>query len=140
MKIGIYGGTLNPIHLGHMAAAKFAMEYLKLDRLYLVPVGIPPHKELADGTPAPRHRLAMAQLAGQSIGEHVEVLDLEKDTQVLIRGKDGGTNHLVVKDGAIWCDEASCPDKVCVHTGKISLSTQTIACLPNKMIVRIKGN
>lgn len=73
-------------------------------------------------------------------GQVVEVLDLEKDTQVLIRGKDGGTNHLVVKDGAIWCDEASCPDKVCVHTGKISLSTQTIACLPNKMIVRIKGN
>ena len=52
MKIGIYGGTFNPIHLGHMAAAKFAIEYLKLDRLYLVPVGIPPHKELAEGTPA----------------------------------------------------------------------------------------
>ena len=77
MKIGIYGGTFNPIHLGHMAAATFAMEYLKLDRLYLVPVGIPPHKELAEGTPAPRHRLAMAELAGQSMGDGVEVLDLE---------------------------------------------------------------
>ena len=77
MKIGIYGGTFNPIHLGHMAAAKFAIEYLKLDRLYLVPVGIPPHKELAEGTPAPRHRLAMAELAGQAIGEQVSVLDLE---------------------------------------------------------------
>ena len=77
MKIGIYGGTFNPIHLGHMAAAKFAIEYLKLDKLYLVPVGIPPHKELAEGTPAPRHRQAMAELAGQALGEHVEVLDLE---------------------------------------------------------------
>ena len=77
MKIGIYGGSFNPIHTGHVAAAHFAMKYLKLDRLYLVPVGIPPHKELAEGSPAPRHRLAMAQLAGQHIGERVEVLDLE---------------------------------------------------------------
>ena len=77
MKIGIYGGSFNPIHTGHVAAAQFAMKYLKLDRLYLVPVGIPPHKELAEGSPAPRHRLAMAQLAGQHIGERVEVLDLE---------------------------------------------------------------
>lgn len=77
MKIGIYGGTFNPIHRGHMAAAQFAVEYLKLDKLYLIPVGIPPHKELAEGTPAPEHRLAMAELAGQALGEHVEVLDLE---------------------------------------------------------------
>ena len=60
-----------------MAAAQFAVEYLKLDKLYLIPVGIPPHKELAEGTPAPEHRLAMAELAGQALGEHVEVLDLE---------------------------------------------------------------
>ena len=81
MKIGIYGGSFNPIHLGHMAAAKFAIEYLGLDRLYLVPVGIPPHKELAEGTPAPRHRRAMAELAGQAIGEQVKVLDLELKRQ-----------------------------------------------------------
>ena len=33
LKIGIYGGTFNPIHLGHMEAARFAREYLELDRL-----------------------------------------------------------------------------------------------------------
>ena len=81
VKIGIYGGTFNPIHLGHMTAAKAAMEYLKLDRLCLVPAGVPPHKELAAGTPPPRHRLAMTQLAGQALGEHVEVLDLELKRQ-----------------------------------------------------------
>ena len=77
MKIGIYGGTFNPIHLGHIAAAKFAMEALKLDQLYLIPVGLPPHKALAEGSPDPRHRLAMAELAGQAIGARVKVLDLE---------------------------------------------------------------
>ena len=83
MRIGIYGGTFNPIHLGHMAAAKFAVEYLGLDKLYLVPAGIPPHKELAEGTPAPAHRLAMAQLAAQAMGERTQVLDLE----LMRRGK-----------------------------------------------------
>ena len=37
MKIGIYGGTFNPIHLGHMEAARFAAEYLALDKLLLIP-------------------------------------------------------------------------------------------------------
>lgn len=73
-------------------------------------------------------------------GQIVEVLNMEEDTEILIQGYNGGTNHLVIQNGEIWCDEATCPDKVCVHTGKISLSTQTIACLPNKMIVRIKGD
>ena len=73
-------------------------------------------------------------------GQVIEVLSLEEDSEILIHGYKGGTNHLIVKDGEIWCDEATCPDKICVHTGKISLSTETIACLPNKMIVRIKGD
>ena len=60
-----------------MAAAQSVVEELQLDKLYLIPVGIPPHKELAEGTPAPEHRLAMTELAGQALGEHVEVLDLE---------------------------------------------------------------
>ena len=73
-------------------------------------------------------------------GQVVETISLDEETEILISGYQGGTNHIVVKDGKIWCDEASCPDKVCVHTGKISLSTETIACLPNKMIIRIKGD
>ena len=63
MRIGIYGGTFDPIHLGHMRAAEYAAEYLHLDRLYLIPAGLPPHKHLADNTPAPEHRLHMAELA-----------------------------------------------------------------------------
>ncbi len=61
MKIGIYGGTFNPPHLGHLAAARAAIEVLELDRLYIVPDSIPPHKELPQDTPAPGHRLAMAE-------------------------------------------------------------------------------
>ncbi len=67
MKIGIYGGTFNPIHLGHMAAAKSAAEQLGLDKLYLIPDGLPPHKTLAEDTPAPEHRLEMARLAADAL-------------------------------------------------------------------------
>ena len=61
MKIGIFGGTFNPPHLGHLAAAEAAIGALGLDKLYIVPASIPPHKELPEGTPAPEHRLAMAE-------------------------------------------------------------------------------
>ena len=77
MKIGIYGGTFNPIHNGHMAAARFAAEYLGLDRLYLIPAGIPPHKRLAAGSPGPEHRLAMAKLAAKVISPIAKAIDLE---------------------------------------------------------------
>ena len=60
MKIGIFGGTFNPPHLGHLAAARTAIDVLGLDKLLIIPDAIPPHKELPEGTPAPEHRLAMA--------------------------------------------------------------------------------
>ena len=46
MKIGIYGGTFNPPHLGHLAAARTALDALKLDKLILMPAAVPPHKVL----------------------------------------------------------------------------------------------
>ena len=73
-------------------------------------------------------------------GAVVEQLDLSKDTEVTITGSSGGFNHLIVKDRQIWCSQASCPDKVCIHQGQKHLSSDTIVCLPNKMIVTIIGN
>lgn len=77
MKIGIYGGTFNPIHLGHIQAARFAAEYLELDKLLLIPAGIPPHKTLSAGAPDSIHRLAMAELAAEAIGPMAEASDME---------------------------------------------------------------
>ena len=77
MKIGLYGGTFNPIHMGHMAAAKFAAEYLGLDILYLIPAGLPPHKALAEDTPEAEHRMNMTRLAAGAIGSYAKALDIE---------------------------------------------------------------
>ncbi|SFQ06437.1 nicotinate-nucleotide adenylyltransferase [Oscillibacter sp. PC13] len=79
MKIGIYGGTFNPPHLGHITAARAVFELLKLDRLLLIPAGLPPHKDLPAGSPTPDQRLEMTRLAAEQtgLGDQVEVLDLE---------------------------------------------------------------
>ena len=79
MKIGVYGGTFNPPHLGHVTAARAVFELLKLDLLLLVPDGQPPHKMLPPGSPTPEQRLEMTRLACEQLGlgEKVRTLDLE---------------------------------------------------------------
>jgi nicotinate-nucleotide adenylyltransferase len=62
MKIGILGGTFNPIHIGHLILAEEIREKLGLDKIVFVPTFIPPHKSSAD-VAEPRHRLAMIKAA-----------------------------------------------------------------------------
>ena len=66
-------------------------------------------------------------------------LPLAEDTEVLL-GEGDATNLLVIKDGRASVTEASCPDKVCVHTGEISRTGETIVCLPHKLVVSIEGS
>lgn len=62
MKLGILGGTFNPIHLGHLLIAQDALVQAKLDRVLFIPAATPPHKELAGNVHA-THRLEMVRLA-----------------------------------------------------------------------------
>ena len=77
MNIGIYGGTFDPPHWGHITAARAAMEQLKLDRLVLIPDRVPPHKALPEGSASPEQRLEMAALAAAELGKRAEVSDRE---------------------------------------------------------------
>ncbi len=45
MNIGLFGGTFDPVHLGHIALARAAMEQCKLQKILFVPAGVPPHKQ-----------------------------------------------------------------------------------------------
>ena len=67
MKLGIYGGTFNPPHLGHLAAAQFALDALNLDRLEFVPAAAPPHKTLPEGGTSAEQRLEMVELAADGL-------------------------------------------------------------------------
>ena len=83
MKIGIYGGTFNPPHLGHLAAARTAVEKLGLDKLLLIPAAIPPHKELPQGTPPAQERLVMVEKMADAMRmpQVVEVSGLELERE-----------------------------------------------------------
>lgn len=76
MRVAIFGGSFNPPHLGHVDAARCALETLVPDKLLIVPAGEPPHKELPGDSPAAEERLRMAELA---FGElpRAEITDLE---------------------------------------------------------------
>lgn len=52
---------------------------------------------------------------------------------------NGGTNILHIENGQAWLTDANCPDKLCVHQGKISKTGQVITCLPNKLTVTVYG-
>ncbi|MDW7679646.1 MAG: nicotinate (nicotinamide) nucleotide adenylyltransferase [bacterium] len=61
-RIGLLGGSFDPVHLGHIRIARISLEKISLDQVFFVPAAIPPHKqhvELSDQ----RHRLKMLQLA-----------------------------------------------------------------------------
>lgn len=75
-RIGIYGGTFNPPHMGHVAGAKQAIALLKLDRLLLIPAREPPHKALPSDAPSPQQRLELVRLMAREI-PGAEVCELE---------------------------------------------------------------
>ncbi len=61
-RMGILGGTFDPIHIGHLLLAQEAASCMQLDRVYFVPAGQPPHKPGQPIVPIP-HRLAMVEMA-----------------------------------------------------------------------------
>jgi nicotinate-nucleotide adenylyltransferase len=81
MRIAILGGTFDPIHNGHLAAAQSVAETFQVDELHFVPAFTPPHK-VARGITSPFHRFAMVALATVSVDRFrtstIEVDALEK--------------------------------------------------------------
>jgi nicotinate-nucleotide adenylyltransferase len=77
LRIGILGGTFDPIHIGHLILAEEAWFQLSLDRVYLVPAGDPPHKQDQRLIPV-EHRIKMAQLATAD-SEYIRVSRIDAD-------------------------------------------------------------
>jgi len=85
MRLGILGGTFDPIHYGHLLLAESCREQLKLDQVWFLPAAVPPHKQQSTLVPGPQ-RIEMIELA---IGAHpaLSVCRYEIDT--------GGVNYTV---------------------------------------------
>jgi len=75
LKLGILGGTFDPIHLGHLRSAEEIGQNLALEKVHLIPSALPPHKTINPITEF-HHRLAMARL-GTNHSSLLETMDLE---------------------------------------------------------------
>jgi len=76
-RIGIFGGTFDPIHIGHLILTEEAWYQLRLDRIYLVPAGDPPHKRDRKLSSV-EHRVRMAELATDDV-DHIRVSRVDAD-------------------------------------------------------------
>lgn len=79
-KIGIMGGTFDPIHIGHLILAKSAYEQLGLDKVLFIPAGKPPHKTLEQGRGTNEQRLEMVRLAVENEPAfEVDTIEMDSD-------------------------------------------------------------
>ncbi len=76
MKIGIFGGTFDPPHIGHINALKAFLAEFKFDCVYVIPVFVPPHKALKSNV-STEDRLNMSRLAFEELSDKVIISDLE---------------------------------------------------------------
>lgn len=76
MKIAVYGGSFNPPHLGHAAAARTVAEALRPDKFLIIPDHLPPHKEMEEDSPTPEQRMELCALAFAEI-PGAEISDME---------------------------------------------------------------
>ena len=78
MRIGLFGGTFNPVHLGHLRAAVEVMDGFDLDEIYMIPAALPPHKAAGE-VAASGDRLSMLNLAlGAVSGLKVSDVELKR--------------------------------------------------------------
>lgn len=81
MKIGIMGGTFDPIHIGHLLLGQFAYEDFGLSEIWYLPNGNPPHKQTEEGRKALMHRIEMVRLAIQDMPHFKLCLHEAKETE-----------------------------------------------------------
>lgn len=70
-------------------------------------------------------------------GVEIARYPLSVDREVPIETEGGGFNLLVIRDGRAYMREANCPDGICARHNAVSLSSQTIVCLPHKLVIRV---
>jgi len=76
MRIGVFGGTFNPPHIGHIKAVEYAQKQMDLEKIIFIPNKIPPHKVMPSNSAQPQQRLDMIWLATRDL-KNCEVSDIE---------------------------------------------------------------
>ena len=87
MKVGLFGGTYNPIHTAHLIIAEWIRDFLDLDSMFLMPTAHPPHKRDETGIIGIEHRIKMVRLAVES-EPGLNVADFESDPEATVYSID----------------------------------------------------
>ncbi|MCQ4636783.1 NusG domain II-containing protein [Anaerovorax odorimutans] len=92
---------------------------------------------------AASYALSAGEESGQMVritvaGEEYATYSLAEDRTVTV-DKDNHTNKITIKDGAVSMTFSDCKGQDCVHQGKITKTSQSIVCLPNKIVIEIEG-
>ena len=65
---------------------------------------------------------------------------INEDIEIKLTYEENNYNTLVIKDGKVYMNDASCKDHICVKHNKIKMAGETIVCLPNKTVIKIIGD
>lgn len=71
-------------------------------------------------------------------GGEISRYPLDADQSITLSG-EGYTLRLVIEDGSVWIEDADCPDKLCVKTGRVTKSGESIICVPARISVKLTG-
>lgn len=82
-------------------------------------------------------KIAYVYSDNQLVGEYTLTEDYKTEFKV---DSKTGYNIIRIEDGKVWIYEATCPDKICLHQGKVGSDGELIVCLPNKLMVQVKDN
>ena len=144
IRVGIYGGTFAPVHNGHIAAAKAFIEQMQLDILYVIPAGIPPHKQIDVGDD-PMHRYRMCELGFWDM-EKVFVSDIEikrggrsytVDTLRELAGEDRRLFLLCGTDMMLTLDQWREPEEIFKLSYPVYIRREKDAILDAKIVQKI---
>ena len=72
-------------------------------------------------------------------GQVIKTISVNQNETQTIEGYQGGSNIVTIENGGVTMTDADCPDKLCVKTGRISKTGETIVCLPHRVVVEIIG-
>lgn len=72
-------------------------------------------------------------------GKISSVYPIDTDLRLDLITGDGHVNTLVISNGKAYVESADCPDKLCVKQHAVSMTGETIICLPHKLVIRIEG-
>lgn len=146
-RIGLLGGTFDPIHIGHLVIAERAMEQLNLARVIFLPAGLPPHKR-DEVHSAAQHRLIMTKLAiGDRLEFSVSDRDIRLDTPSLtvdllrdMKAENPDANLVFIagadslRDFPTWND----PEGI-VRLAQLAIADRPDVIVPEDIFDRVRG-